>query len=374
MDVFRKLPHLTNDKLHPKFKILRDEPYYYGARKIIESWTHDFHDRDNDITKKFQTTFHSSFWEFYLHALLKELNFTVNLKYNRPDYIITDPLELYIEAVVSEIKAGGRSESERTEDDHFSMLIPISTKSEFSELIDEAIARHSNSIRSKLEKYTGYVKKGKIYKGYIDCDWVSRDKPYVIALSSYDQINYGKEYIYSMMALFYGFYYCPESKNYYPRKSIQKPNTTSDIKISLFDDEFRDISAIFFCNTLTLGKLSSLNKSKGTDPAYIINVRYDFEPPHFKVHEVSSDNPEHLFDGLYVFHNPNAKNKLSKEALDKSGIFQFSIDENGVFMEGFRRPIVVRYCDPMGHIYKELIKSTAASNYNETIAWEILEG
>lgn len=372
MDIFTTVDGLPEEKIHPKFRLVRNEPYYRGAKSIIKDWTKDFHDRDNKITREFQETFHSAFFEFYLHAAFKELGLVLNNNYNRPDFIIEGSDGFYVEAVVSEIKQGGIPESKRTTNDHLSMLSPIKTDIEFSELIDEAITRHSNSIQFKLDKYIGYKdKKGKWKPGYKNCEWISEEKPYTIALSSYDQINYGKECIYSMMALLYGLYYSPEKDCYFKRNFITKPGTNSKVKIGIFEnDSMRDVSAIIFTNTLTLGKLSSLSKSSQEDMAHVINIRYDYEPPHYKIHEVNINHPEYLLDGLYVFHNPNAKLKLSCKALGDNGVLQVSLDEKGHVMEGWRRPIVARYCSPDGHPYGELIKSTAASNYNKTIAYD----
>ncbi len=117
MNVFHKINGLPEHKLHAKFKLLRDEPYYAGAREIIEEWTKDFYDRDNKIAIEFQTTFHSSFWEFYLHAVFQRLRLNVNENYNRPDFIIDGEHGFYVEAVVSEIKQEGVPESERSTDD-----------------------------------------------------------------------------------------------------------------------------------------------------------------------------------------------------------------------------------------------------------------
>lgn len=373
MDLFKKISGISEDQLHYKFKLLRDEPWYLGARKIVDGWAKDFHDRDNKIAKEFQTSFHSAFWEIYLHATLKHIGFGTTEKYNRPDFVISQPEELYVEAVVSEIKDGGRPERNRTLDDHLSMLSPIASSDEFSELIDEAISRHSNSILSKLEKYTGSQKNGKIRRGYVDCPWVKESKPYVVALASYDQVNYGKEYIYSMLALLYGLYYQPENKSYRKIKSVKKPGTDADIPLGIFDEiGMRNVSAVLFSNTLTLGKLSSLNKSQRFDPAFIINVRHVPEAPFFRVHEVDVCSPEHLLDGLYLFRNPNAKNPLPEGLFEKTGIMEIIVDDIGMAMSGAHPPIVVRYCDAMGHGYKELIKSVAASNYNGKEAWEYI--
>lgn len=367
----KKITKIPNDDLHVKFKLLRDEPTYYGAKKIIEDWTNNFFDKDNKIIKEFQTTFHSSFWEFYLHSVFEKIGFKLNTENNRPDFIISSPEEIYIEAVVSEIKDAGRSENERIQDDIFNNLLPISTKKEFSELIDEAIVRHSNSINSKLKKYTGFNVKNKWKSGYVDCKWVNKDRPYLIALASFDQISYGKEYIYSMEALLYGMYYNPETKTYIKRGSIKKPGTNSDIEIGIFNNPLmQDVSAVIFSNTLTLGKLSSLSKSNGT-PSFqsIINVRYSYDPPHYRIHEVEHDNPEYLLDGLYIFHNPNAKNKLSEDLLSSSGLLQFTIDSYEIAMQGLHMPIVSRFCTPLKPLVEQF-KAVAASEYNGVCAYE----
>jgi len=375
MDVFARIPGLSEEDLHQKFKVLRDEPYYMRAKKIVEEWTKDFNDRDNKITHEFQTTFHSSFWEFYLHAVFSKLGLKLKGKHNRPDFIIDGELEFYVEAVVSEIKQEGISELERTPDDTLSMLEPIQTDREFSILIDEAIVRHSNSIHSKLKKFTGHAnKKGKWVTGYKDLDWVDEANPYIIALSSYDQIQYGKEYIYSMLALLYGLYYSPEKDEYEKKSHVKKPNTESDIEIGIFNtEEMRGVSAIIFTNLMTLGKLSSLSKSNGPDLAHVLNVRYCIEPPHYRIHEVTPEHPEDLLDGLYVFHNPNAKVKFNSEELKANHVVEFSFDNIGLATEGARAPIVARYCSPTGHVLRKLLMATAASNYNKTIAYDIVE-
>lgn len=369
MDVFRKLDDVSDKDLHPKFKILRDEPYYHGAKEVLLFWVEGFEDRDNKITKEFQTTFHSSFWEFYLFSVFKELGWEVDFNHNRPDFIVKSPFEIYFEAVVSEIKVTGTPEVKRTPEDTLDMLKPISTKSEFSRIIDEAISRHSNSINSKYKKYVGYTdKKGRHKQGYNQLSWIDKEKPFVIALGSYDQISYGREYIYSMMALLYGLYYNPENNTYSKISTIVKPDTNSDIPVGIFTNEkFSNISAIVFCNTLTLGKLSSMSKSKQADMAYVVNVRHDDEVPHYKIHEVSVEYPELLLDGLYVFHNPHAKNPMDFDKVKATGLLQYFHTDRGVSAEGSHCPIVARLALPQLVLPKqrcELLKSTLAINYN----------
>lgn len=73
---------------------------------------------------EFQTTFHSCFWEFYLYALFGQMGFTLNQSYNRPDFIIERPHQLYIEAVVANISKCGSNESQRNAENILSMVSP----------------------------------------------------------------------------------------------------------------------------------------------------------------------------------------------------------------------------------------------------------
>jgi hypothetical protein len=342
MDFFEIDKEVDPSSLHFKFNILSNEIGYLGAKKILSRWGEDFFDRDKKAKKEFQTTFHSTLWEIYLHAALKDMGFNVCTKHKRPDFIVKSPSEFYVEAVTSEIKKGGDSEELRTPEDVYKNLHPLATKEEFSQIIDEAITRHSNSLESKIKKYRGFEHKGKHVKGYIECNWISQERPYIIAVSSHDQISYGREFIYSMFALLYGKYYDPESGKYIVKTHINKPGTDTNIKLGLFSDTSTiEVSAILFCNTLTLGKLASLHKSENLCSDTILNIRTFQREPYFRVHEVTPDNPETLLDGLYVFHNPNAANKLDFEIFED--LAQFSEDEGGVYQIGNHPLIVARY-------------------------------
>lgn len=314
LPLFEKLKDVNEDVLHPKFKFLRDEISLLGERNIIEEWTDGFVDRDNKIVKEFQTSFHSAFWEFFLFALMKKYNYEIDFSHNRPDFIISSPFPLYIEAVVSEIKKGGKSEDNRTIDDVMSMIRPFANNQEFSSIIDEAIVRHSNSFLSKKKKYVEYLTES----------WVKPDIPYIIAISSYDQINYGKEFYYSMMALLYGKYYDFEKGTYLNKTEILKPGTNSPIPIGLFNSrQHEEISAIIFSCTMTLGKLTALAKSNGTSINInnVIQIKLD-EGSIYRVQEITQESPEELEDGIFIFYNPYAKNPLRSELFENSYVVQ----------------------------------------------------
>ncbi|MDH2274506.1 hypothetical protein [Moraxella porci] len=303
MNLFEQI-NIGEEKLHPKFLILKNQ-MIFGERQIINDWIKEFVDRDNKIVKEFQTTFHSSFWEFYLNALFKEAGFSIDYSKNRPDFIITSPTPFYVEAVVSNIKKQGITEDQRTYDDLFQNITSFYLRENFENQLYEAITRYSLSINEKKKKYE---------EKYSKLEYVNKDLPFVIALSGYEQISYGNNFVFPLMALLYGRVYDNKTNTYHDKDTIPKPNTNSKIPIGLFlKEEYSNISAIIFSCTITLGKLTSLAISHGYfNPNGVITIRQDNEFPTYKIQEVSKETPEYLSDGVFIFHNPLAKNPLDK--------------------------------------------------------------
>jgi len=357
LNIFENLK-IKEEKLHTKYKLIRDNLQLTGEQEILRDWVGGFEDRDNKIVKEFQTTFHSTFWEFYLFAIFKELNFKIDFSRNRPDFIIESPSKLYIEAVVSNIKQDGKQETERALDDILSMLEPPFLQRNFYNELDESIVRHSNAILSKSKKYLNE---------YSALDYIDNTVPYIIALSGYDQINYGNQYIYPMMALLYGAYYDMENDTYARKKSILKPNSQADIPIGIFNDsKMEHISAIIFSATITLGKLTSLSLSQNKSllkTNFVIAIRHDTDKPHWQPYVIDENNPEELADGLFVFHNPFAKNKLDTSVFRNKGIMQIKADDKGHIFENDRRPLFSRLNHFLRHNF--IINSLAFEAFNK---------
>lgn len=341
LNLFNRIQGIDEGKLHPKFKFFIDERIKWqlsGERNILENWTNGFIDRDNKIVKEFQTTFHSSFWEFYLYAFFKEAGFTLDQEHDRPDFLIKYPYEINVEAVVANIKTGGITEDQRNLDDQLSMFIPPRLQKDFYEVLNEAITRYSNSINYKNIK---------IKENYSQCEWIKSEVPFIIALSSYDQINYGREYIYPMMALLYGLYYQPEINNYSQKSFIKKPNTNSDIPLGIFDNKnYENLSAIIFSCTTTIGKLTSMaiSQKKSVSLNQVYNIRRDFEDTKmpYKLQIVSHKYQELLSDGIFIFHNPNSKHKIPLELFESTNATQIFINNNILASTSNTYPIVAR--------------------------------
>lgn len=337
MDIFQTVEGLDDTNLHPKYLLLRDNALLASEKRVINSWTDGFQDRDNKMRREFQTTFHSTLWELYLFQVLKSLGLNIDWSKNRPDFIANGKAELNVEAVVSEIKQGGRSESDRGFDDLYSMIEPPWEDNNYQDFMAEAITRYSNSILGKQKKYVAQ---------YSKLDWVKKEVPFVIATSSYSQVRYGKEYHYPMAALLYGRLYDPKSDTYVKEKEITKPGTTAGIPLGIFQSEdMKCISAVLFSCTVTLGKLASLaisNPAIGHPTNYVFLVRHDYDPPHYKIQEVSPESPEDLFDGLFVFHNPNANHKLPTSLFASTSAIQVWENADGLYFKGGNLPLVTR--------------------------------
>ncbi|QGS68292.1 hypothetical protein CV093_05920 [Oceanobacillus sp. 143] len=82
VDLFDVNRNGIDSKLHSKFNIINSLPQH---KNVIQDWSEGFEDRDNKIIKEFQTTFHSSFWEIYLYAVFKKLDYFIDMSVSRPD-------------------------------------------------------------------------------------------------------------------------------------------------------------------------------------------------------------------------------------------------------------------------------------------------
>lgn len=374
LDLFKDIERKKKTKVSEKYLLLKSNEMLEEQRKILENWTEGFVDRDNKIVDEFQKNFHSSFWEFYLYAVFKELGFEMDMSKEMPDFIITDPMRINIEAVIPNISRDGRPESDRKLEETLGGMHPIFEQENFEEIIKEAIIRQSSSISSKNEKY---------FKTYKSKEWFKDDIPFVLALGSFDQVNYGREYVYPMVALLYQFYYEKGTGNFVRREKVKKING-AEIDLGIFNDKSNEhISAILYSCTLTIGKLTALAKSSGIigyhNQNRVLNVRADADWPHYKIQEVEEANPEELVDGLFLFHNPNAKTKLPLSIFENSGIVQAHIVDGIIRYESSNLPLVARVnsssiflgSDPRSVIFSMF------SNYNKDVDFdnedEILE-
>jgi hypothetical protein len=84
------------------------------------------------------------------------------------------------------------------------------------------------------------------------------------------------------------------------------------------------------CSTLSLGKLGSLSKSVNNSELNVNTVllfRQTSTAIQYLFQEVSEDSPELHSDGIFVFHNPNVRNKLPIDLFEDHCITQVIRDD-----------------------------------------------
>ncbi len=335
--LFDTINGLPDDRQHRKFKLLRDEIQLSAERQLLCTYTDGLVDRDHKMVRQFQETFHSTYWEICIYQLCLEAGFSLDQSHPFPDFIIKKPSEFYIEAVVANIKQAGVPESKRTLEDQMSMLIPPHLQKDFSSVLDESIIRSSNAIFSKIKKFENYKKE----------QWFDEKNPFIIALSSYDQINYGREFLYPMMALLYGRYYIPCENGCITKTSIKKSESGIELPIGIFlNSEYSQISAIMYTCTNTIGKLTALALSKGMHTFNsVLDVIRDEEDDNlpFKFRIVSNSSPESISDGVFIFHNPYAKAPVDPELFINTNVTHVFLENESLAILGVTAPLYTRF-------------------------------
>lgn len=197
------------EKQHPIYIMMKKE-CYEPEREVINQWAKGFLDRDNKFTKEFQTSFEPCLWELYLFAYLKELGLRSDFSYDAPDFIVNEP-EFCIEATIA-LQAQGDPGAHgfSTED----------MPRDFNEFNSEASIRLSNSFISKVKKLRTR------YSLLPQC----KEKPFVIAIASFDRPFAHFAAARPILATLYGLYHDEEATIESGSKSIIYYNVEAAVK------------------------------------------------------------------------------------------------------------------------------------------------
>lgn len=310
MDLFT--PVVDQSKLHPGFAKITCARNRY-ALDVLSDWARGFQDRDGKFVKEFQTSFESSFWELYLHALLKHFRLTVDFQHARPDFVVVDPVRFSIEATVA------RNDS-RTVPPH--SQTPSDVPKDLNSFNEEAIVRLSNSFSSKLAKFkTSYSALAHV-----------AGKPFVLALAPFDRAFAHLEVQRTIEALLFGYYVNEEDFlkkgdfSQQPRgQQIERvlKHNGSPIDVGLFNTyAAKEISAVIYNSTATWGKALALSSDPQSQSIFTaVSLNKSAALPH-KVTLPKASYSEHLIDGLRVYHNPHAEHPLSPEIFRDRRVFQ----------------------------------------------------
>ncbi len=306
MELFRLL--VPVDKLHPAFRMLL-QGENEEERKLLQSWSEGMPDRDGKFVKEFQTTFESSLWELYIHALLKELGYKVDFTRQSPDFSVIEPTRFIIESTITRPEAGGKQPIGWSIED-----IP----SDFTAFNNEASLRICNSLKQKLEKYRA---------SYVHLPHV-KGLPFVLAIGAYDRPGSHLAAARPIIAALYGIYHDEQQAIDHDLDLVPAYQVTdatkkngANVPLGLFNNsDYSEISAVIYSCLATWGKVRALAK----------NPRYEFR---FTSFHPSADSikpivfetqgakyPEQLADGLYIFRNPHAKIPLPSDLLNHSRV------------------------------------------------------
>jgi hypothetical protein len=290
-------PLYPDEKLHPNYQYVLKEKLPY-ARDLIKKWAEGFVDRDHKFAKEFQTTFNSSFWELYLFAVMKELGFTVNMDYDRPDFVVEGENGFVMEATIAShaINQTPEWQKDYSEKDINEWTI--------DKIVDNATLRLANAFISKSRKYM---------ESYHKLPHV-KEKPYVIAIAPFDSPYFFLQNHHPIQRVLYGFdrFIAIDWDNNNREildmvfmKEIEK-DTGAKVPLGYFTTpEHSHVSAVIYSNVATFSKVRVMcDDPRITLVQYLRYNDYGTQPI-FGIVEKSSYY-EHLLDGLVVFHNPYA--------------------------------------------------------------------
>lgn len=314
MDLFT--PLITEERYHPNFKAILSESEDY-IREVLNGWANGFIDRDGKFVEEFQSTFNSSFWELYIFACLKELQFTVDLSHDRPDfYIDDDRIKFCIEACIASNPIESPPEWQR--DWNSTTIANLNPEN----IVNLATIRIANALTEKYKKYKeNYIKLAHV-----------KNRPFIIAISSFDQPFFFYESSDAIFRVLYGFdkyiYEDIPEKNVRIVKDvkylfeIEKPNGSS-IPLAYFTKgEMNEVSAVLFSNTATMGKLRALSKDPGNIVFDVIRYNANGLQANFQRLPKHKHN-ESLLDGFYIFHNPNALHPICTDYFSDPSIAHY---------------------------------------------------
>lgn len=335
MEIFD--PVVPPERFHPNFRnaLL---PEREGEREVITAWLDGFKDRDGKLVTEFQTTFNSTFWEIYLHAVFREYGFEIDWRHRAPDFVVnTTSQGVVVEAVTANAAHGAVPEWEKP-----GMMTDNVRHKNFWPLNREAMIRLSNALLSKLKKYR---------VSYAGMEHV-KGKPFVVAVAPFEQPDFQYQYDRPMRALLYdeyvdetAYFTNPEAFPNGPPSvklgSIEKDNGAT-IDLGIFNnDGWREVSAVIFSCVATWGKTVAMSSKPAMG---LVSTSWGTDETGRSEPRVARiGNPsETVTDGLQVFHNPHALIPLDLEVFRRTGVVQHYLTPYGFIRENYENCLQFR--------------------------------
>jgi hypothetical protein len=307
VDLFAALA--PEEKLHPYFKILRDNDVWLPAKSMMSEMMRHFIDVDGNFAEQFQTSaFDSRIWELYLYAALLELGLFVSKPAPAPDFKVMLGGEIaFIEAVIVGPSAGDP---------------PPDQSKHFPRTIDEIRELSKTKIPIKFGS-TLYSKKSR-KPPYWELDEV-KGHPFIFAIADFHEAQSMMWTATSLTEYLYGVSHDFSVDEHgqliiNPLKIKTHEYGGKKIPSGFFqqpDSEF--VSAILFSSSGTISKFNRMGFLAGfSRPGRIMirqGLKHRHDPnavmPDVFVHDYSSDTVKETWaEGLSMFHNPNARHPV----------------------------------------------------------------
>lgn len=287
------VPCVSEEKLHPSFKVLMNEERYSPARELIRELAFAFKDRDGNFRKDFQTQgFDSRLWELYLYAVFYEQRFAINDVHAVPDFIIANPQgEVAVEAVTVNPTA------------NLQAPVPMSREEEFELSRDYMPIKWGSALFSKLNKE--YWKQSHI-----------QGMPLVFAIHDFHARGSMIWTIHALIDCLYGVRGGEDGRDH--PIDFYNWGTKKNIPAGFFrQPKSEHVSAVIASNEATLTKFNRIGKIAGFGSPNVVIRRmgamHDLVTGTVEPFETNTEvgiADETWSHGLKVLHNPNATQPL----------------------------------------------------------------
>ncbi len=304
-------PVVSAAQHHPNFKNLLRMGNGFTL-DVLNDWAQGFIDRDGKFVTEFQMTFNSSFWELYLHAVLKKYGMPVDFTKARPDFCLPSK-GFNIEATVASSAQGAAPEHSR---------LGKAPPADLNAFNFRSIIRLSNSLAAKRRKYL---------ESYAALDHV-QDRPYVVAVTNFDQPFSFMACQRPIEAVLHGYYVDEEryiasggGEGQLEGETLLKvfKDNGSPIELGLFaTPAYREISAVIFSNCANMGKVRALSSDPSPGIFFTaLRLNPASDQPHI-IRAPKRRYEESLLDGLRIYHNPYATHPLAPALFRHPCVFQ----------------------------------------------------
>ncbi|UTW58844.1 hypothetical protein KFE96_00610 [Kordiimonas sp. SCSIO 12603] len=311
---------VDEDKIHPYFKILRDEPHQEAARNIIKEIAYSFIDVDGHYIKEFQgRNFDARLWELFLHTYFYHAGFERQTEYDVPDYLLN---KLGYQVAVEAVTVGAN--------EAFDQDFPLDGVATIELNQNYAPIKFGSALWSKVTRKNPYWEMEQV-----------KGKPFILAVHDYHRpagngnlgsMTYTKA---GLGAYLYGqrdVVVVKDGKIAGP-KIIEGPNGPEPeieqiiehcfegktIPSNFFSlPEAKHVSAVIFSNGATLTTFNRMGKLAGLGSQDIKMIRKgmcasEHGPIPFSV-DVDDPNYEEAWgDTIVMYHNPNASIPVNPE-------------------------------------------------------------